>query len=169
LVQIRRLARSGGVLAKAAAGLAFELEAPRPFLFTDLALDRCTGTLRALFPALTHKKAADIGETMEQTFKLDAASEAARIVTVTDRIFILLDGLPEPAVKRATKSTCPSCGTPIKAWDLFKELAARVVACACVTALVKPPYWAAKSIVDHWKVLIQIRDQLEQASSKPPR
>jgi hypothetical protein len=114
---------------------------------------------------LTLKRAVDIREKMPRTFKLDATSEAPRIVTVTNRIFILLDGLPEPAVKLATKSTCPSCGTPIKAWDLFKELDARVVACACVTALVKPPYWAAKSIVDHWKALIQIRSQVERATA----
>jgi hypothetical protein len=100
---------------------------------------------------------------MQRTFKLDVAPEG-RFVTVSDRIYLALDGLPESAVALPVgEGVRPACGAPIKAWELPKELSGTAMACACVTAVIRPT-WAPESIVAHWPALLQIRGQAKNES-----
>jgi hypothetical protein len=103
---------------------------------------------------------------MQRTLKHDAAPGVGRIVTVTDRIYILLDGVSETAVVLPLEETCPACGAQIKAWELPSALASTAVACGCLTAVIRP-HWTPETIVEHWKALIQVRGQCERKTSDP--
>src|SRR5258708_889329 len=102
---------------------------------------------------------------MQRTVQLDAFGEAGRIVTVSPRLFILLDLPPLPAAVLPLEVHCKSCGAILVSWAL-PGLGATAVSCACSRAICRP-HWTAEDLGSQWAAVVQIRSQVERQVASP--
>ena len=113
-------------------------------------------------------RVVDFSRSMQRIVQLDAFADGRKIVTVTERLYIVLGERPTPAVVLPLETVCPFCEEPLKSWALPKSwLDGVAVACRCATAVAKPN-WTAEGLALHWRGIVAITRQAERADA-PPR
>jgi hypothetical protein len=104
---------------------------------------------------------------MQRSVRIDSFGGAGRVVTVSPRLFIVLDASPIPPVALPLSTVCGSCGAVLVSWAL-PVAGATVVSCTCSQAVCRPN-WTAEELAEHWKGVVQIRGQAERQSAPPSR
>jgi hypothetical protein len=103
---------------------------------------------------------------MQRTVQLNSFGEAGRIVTISPRLYILLDPAPIPAAVLPLEAHCGSCKAILVSWAL-PGLGATTVSCACTRAVCKQPYWTAEGLAENWAGVVAIRSRSERAAAPP--